>query len=140
MRDLMRGDAMGDEKKEEKKSYTFLDKRGLDQGVAESPQETTKFDPQPQEGKDQRGSAPAIDFTTLVMSFASAALVSMGRVPDPAVGTVQKNLVIAQQNIDIIHLLHEKTKGNLTADEERLMDQVLYELRMSYVDATKEER
>jgi hypothetical protein len=74
------------------------------------------------------------------MSFASAALVSMGRVPDPAVGTVQKNLVIAQQNIDIIHLLHEKTKGNLTADEERLMDQVLYELRMSYVDATKGER
>ncbi|MGO9145175.1 MAG: DUF1844 domain-containing protein [Desulfomonilia bacterium] len=130
---------MGDEKKEEKKSYTFLDKRGLDQGVAETPQETTKFDPQPQEGKNQRGSAPAIDFTTLVMSFASAALVSMGRVPDPAVGTVQKNLVIAQQNIDIIHLLHEKTKGNLTADEERLMDQVLYELRMSYVDATKEE-
>jgi hypothetical protein len=131
---------MGDEKKEEKKSYTFLDKRGLDQGVAEAPKETTKFDPQPQEGKNQRSSAPTIDFTTLVMSFASAALVSMGRVPDPAVGTVQKNLVIAQQNIDIIHLLHEKTKGNLTADEERLMDQVLYELRMSYVDATKGER
>jgi len=130
---------MGDEKKEEKKSYTFLDKRGLDQG-GEAPRETTKFDTQPQEGKNRGGPAPTIDFTTLVMSFASAALVSMGRVPDPAVGTVQKNLVIAQQNIDIIHLLHEKTKGNLTADEERLMDQVLYELRMSYVEAMKESK
>jgi hypothetical protein len=86
------------------------------------------------------GPDQAIDFTTLIMSLASSALVSMGRVPDPATGTVQKNFVFAHQNIDIIHLLQEKTRGNLSADEERLVEQILYELRMSYISALKDEK
>ncbi|HVN72834.1 MAG TPA: DUF1844 domain-containing protein [Desulfomonilia bacterium] len=131
---------MEDEKKEEKKGYTFMDKRGLDKDSTEAPQVLKNPDAQPQEEDKPRGPIPAIDFTTLIMSFASAALVSMGRVSDPALGTVQKNLVVAQQNIDIINLLHEKTKGNLTADEGHLMEQILYELRMCYVEAMKEEK
>jgi len=72
------------------------------------------------------------------MSFASAAMISMGRVPEPATGTIHRDLATAQQNIDILTLLQEKTRGNLNADEERLMDQILYELRMSFVEAMKE--
>lgn len=131
---------MGDEKKDEKKGYTFVDKRGLDKEEAPAPREPQKADTQARQPKGQGGPGPGIDLTTLIMSFASAAMISMGRVPDPATGELQKNLVIAQQNIDIIHLLQEKTRGNLTADEERLMEQILYELRMNYVDATKENR
>ena len=131
---------MEDEKKDGKKGYTFMDKRGLDKEDSGAPQEVRDFDLQPQDKDKPGGPAPAIDFTTLIMSFASASLVTMGRVPDPATGSVHKDLVIAKQNIDIISLLHEKTKGNLNADEERLMQQVLYELRMSFVEAMKEER
>jgi hypothetical protein len=128
---------MDEEKKEEIKGYTFTDKRGLD---TEEPKESKEFDPQPQEEKDQTGPAQGIDFTTLIMSLASSALVSMGRVPDPETGTVHKNLGFAHQNIDIIHLLQEKTRGNLSADEERLMEQILYELRMSYISALKDDK
>ncbi len=128
---------MGEEKKEEIKGYTFTDKRGID---TEEPKETKEFNPQPPEEKGQTGSAHTIDFTTLIMSLASSALVSMGRVPDPESGTVQKNLGFAQQNIDIIHLLQEKTRGNLSADEEHLVEQILYELRMSYISALKDEK
>jgi len=85
-----------------------------------------------------RGAAPEIDFTTLIMSFASASMIGLGMVPDPAMGTTQKNLVIAQQNIDIITLLKEKTRGNLTQEEDRLIDQILYELRMYYIEALKD--
>ena len=131
---------MDEEKKEEIKGYTFTDKRGLDKKETQEGKETKEFDPEAPEDKDQMGSAQAIDFTTLIMSLASSALVSLGRVPDPETGTVQKNFVFAHQNIDIIHLLQEKTRGNLSADEERLVEQILYELRMSYISALKDEK
>ena len=131
---------MDEEKKEEIKGYTFTDKRGLDKEETQEGKETKEFDPEAPEDKDQMGSAQAIDFTTLIMSLASSALVSLGRVPDPETGTVQKNFVFAHQNIDIIHLLQEKTRGNLSADEERLVEQILYELRMSYISALKDEK
>jgi hypothetical protein len=131
---------MDEEKKEEIKGYTFTDKRGLDKEETQEGKETKEFDPEAPEDKDQMGSAQAIDFTTLIMSLASSALVSLGRVPDPETGTVQKNFVFAHQNIDIIHLLQEKTRGNLSTDEERLVEQILYELRMSYISALKDEK
>jgi hypothetical protein len=129
---------MSEEKKEEMKGYTFTDKRGLDKEENREGKESKEFNPQTPEEDDRMGPAQPIDFTTLIMSLASSALVSMGRVPDPATGTVLKNLVFAQQNIDIIHLLQEKTRGNLSADEERLVEQILYELRMSYISALKD--
>ncbi len=78
-----------------------------------------------------------IDFQTLVMSFASAAMMSLGRMPDPASGQICRNIVLARQNIDIIIMLKEKTKGNLTKEEEDLLDAVLYELRVDYIEALK---
>ncbi|HQI82008.1 MAG TPA: DUF1844 domain-containing protein [Deltaproteobacteria bacterium] len=95
-------------------------------------------EPRGPQRQPSHGEPLAIDFTTLVMSFASAAMISMGRVPEPATGTIHRDLATAQQNIDILTLLQEKTRGNLNADEERLMDQILYELRMSFVEAMKE--
>jgi hypothetical protein len=130
---------MGDEKKEEKKGYTFLDRRGLNKDSTEKEQGMKKPPEQPKEGPVPKGSV-LIDFATLIMSFASASMISMGIVPDPATGTIQKNLVIAQQNIDVISLLKEKTRGNLSQEEERLIEQILYELRMHYVEALKDKQ
>jgi hypothetical protein len=131
---------MDEEKKEEIKGYTFTDKRGIDKEETQEGKESKEFNPETPESNDQMGPAQAIDFTTLIMSLASSALVSMGRVPDPETGEVLKNIVFAKQNIDIIHLLQEKTRGNLSADEDHLIEQILYELRMSYISALKDEK
>ena len=80
---------------------------------------------------------PAIDFTTFVVSLASSAQVHMGFAPDPSTQTTSKNLPLAQQTIDIINLLSEKTKGNLTEEEGKILEQVLYSLRMQFIEAQK---
>jgi len=78
-----------------------------------------------------------IDFPTLIISFASAAMISFGKMPDPVTGQVNKDLALARQNIEIISLLQEKTRGNLSPEEEKLVDGVLNELRISYVESQK---
>lgn len=80
---------------------------------------------------------PQIDFTTFILSLASSVQVHMGSVPDPTTKTTTKNLTMAQQTIDIINLLSEKTKGNLTAEEGKILEQVLYSLRMQFIEASK---
>ena len=61
----------------------------------------------------------------------------MGEAPSPETGLSDKNLPLARQTVDLIAMLEEKTKGNLTGDEERLIGQVLFDLRMRYVEQTK---
>ncbi len=78
----------------------------------------------------------SIDFGTFLISIGSSALIHMGVAPDPVSGEKQKpNLPLAQQSIDLLALLQEKTKGNLSADEARFLDTLLYDLRMQYVQA-----
>ena len=80
---------------------------------------------------------PHIDFATFVLSLSHSALMHLGEVPDPDTNATHVNLALAKQNIDILGLLEEKTKGNLTGDEERLLAQVLFDLRMRYVERSK---
>ena len=78
---------------------------------------------------------PGIDFSTLVLSLATSAMVHMGLVPETEGGPVDKNLPLAHQTIDTLEMLQEKTRGNLTDEETKLLQSVLYELRMGYVKA-----
>lgn len=121
---------------DEKKKYTFTDRRGRadDPGKGAGTESPGREPGGISHGEGDEG---AIDFPTLIMSFASAAMISMGAVPDPMTGSVCRDLAIAKQNIDIITLLKEKTKGNLTRDEETLLDSILYELRMVFVQVQK---
>jgi hypothetical protein len=80
-----------------------------------------------------------VDFTTFVLSLSHSALMHMGEAPNPETGGVAKNLPLARQSIDLIAMLEVKTKGNLTGDEERLLSQILYDLRMRYVELSKGE-
>jgi len=83
-------------------------------------------------------SAHAITFVGFIVSLTHTAAVHFGDVPDPATGQpAEPNLPAAQQIIDILALLEEKTRGNLTAEERQLLEQVLYELRLRYVEASK---
>ena len=79
---------------------------------------------------------PGIDFNTFVLSLSTSALMHLGEISDFEDTTV--NLAHAKQSIDCIALLEEKTKGNLTGEEERLISDVLYELRLRFVAAKKE--
>jgi uncharacterized protein DUF1844 len=80
---------------------------------------------------------PAIDFATFVLSLSHSALVHLGDAPDPSGGAASANPLLARQTIDLLLLLQEKTTGNLTGEEERLLDQILYDLRMRYIEVTR---
>jgi hypothetical protein len=74
-----------------------------------------------------------IDFSTFVLSLSSSATYHLGLLPHPDSGEPCSNLPMAKQTVDILSLLQEKTKGNLTGEEERLLGEVLYNLRMAFV-------
>jgi hypothetical protein len=84
-------------------------------------------------GKAQESPLPEISFASFIFSLSSSAFVSLGAIPDPNTGKTDKNLALAKQTIDILVLLREKTRNNLTKEEENLFDQMLYDLRMSYI-------
>jgi hypothetical protein len=75
-----------------------------------------------------------IDLTTFMLSIASAAYMGLGVVPGEAGKLAEVNLELAKQNIDLLELLQEKTKGNRSADEEQLLTQLLFETRMRFVE------
>jgi hypothetical protein len=80
-----------------------------------------------------------ISFVAFVLSLAHTAAVHFGDVADPVSGErAARNLPAAQQMIDILTLMEQKTRGNLTAEERQLLEQILFELRLRYVEATKE--
>ena len=83
-------------------------------------------------------SEPQLTFTAFIFSLASSAAIHFGDLADPVTGAkAEPNLEGAAQMIDILAMLEQKTRGNLTAEERQLLEQVLYELRMRFVEATK---
>ncbi|MFW5926186.1 MAG: DUF1844 domain-containing protein [Myxococcota bacterium] len=88
---------------------------------------------------DEAEGYPPLDFNTFILSLSTSALMNMGEVPEPASGEVDKNLPLARQTVDLLAMLEEKTKGNLTGEEERLLTQVLYDLRMRYLAALEKD-
>jgi hypothetical protein len=78
---------------------------------------------------------PDLSFTAFVVSLASTAAIHFGDLPDPVTGeTSPLNLEGAAQMIEILAMLDQKTRGNLTAEERQVLEQVLYELRLRFVD------
>lgn len=88
------------------------------------------------EHDDAGAGLPAIDFSTFVLSLSHSALVHLGDAPDPE-GKRSVNPPLARQTIDLLSLLSEKTRGNLTGPEERILGQALYDLRLRYVEVTR---
>ena len=80
---------------------------------------------------------PPLTFTAFVLSLASTAAIHLGDLPDPQTGRPgEQSLEGAGQMIEILALLEQKTRGNLTAEERQILEQVLYELRMRVVEMT----
>ena len=76
---------------------------------------------------------PSLDFSTFLLGLIGSAYVHLGDAPSPE-GTVEQDFELARQNIEILSILGEKTKGNLTGDEERLLDQALVDLKSRYAE------
>ena len=74
-------------------------------------------------------------FSTLVISLGSSTVMAMGLAPNPHSEKVEKDLKMAQFNIDLLVMLREKTKNNLSADETRLVDHVIHDLQLKFVEA-----
>ena len=82
-------------------------------------------------------SVTGLSFTAFVVSLASTAAIHFGDMPDPISGERgQLNLDGAAQMVEILALLEQKTKGNLTAEERQVLEQVLYELRLRFVEVS----
>ena len=103
-------------------------------GTAGRPPEEAHAGPEAATRHGERAYMP-LTFTSFIMSLSTSALIYLGQVPDPVSGKTITDLVGARQTIDLISLLKEKTAGNLTPDEEGLIDGALYDLRMLFVKA-----
>ncbi len=86
---------------------------------------------------DREDQPMEMNFQMLIISLSTTALVQLGMAPNPANGKTEKDLVNAKQTIDILGILQEKSQGNLTPDESHLLEQCLYDLKMSYISLTK---
>ena len=104
--------------------------------AASSDEETRKTEapePSPVDESDQQPPLPEINFATFVVSLNASALLHLGAIEDPTTGKTDKNLPMAKQTIDMLSMMQEKTEGNLSEEEENLLKNILYDLRLMYV-------
>jgi hypothetical protein len=132
---------MGNDKKseEQEKSFVIRDKRFSapkeEKGESQIKEEPKVEGTAEQDSSAQQGPLPEIDFTNFILSLSTSALIQLGEIQDPFTQKSAKNLPLAKQTIDLIGMLKEKTKGNLSPEEEKVIEYVLYDLRMRYVKA-----
>ena len=134
-----------DEEREER-SFTVSDKRfsarrESEERPRESSQAASHSAERPteaprQEGEKRATAAEGIDFASFLISLGTQAFMHLGDIPNPTTQQRGKDLPAAKQMIDLLGILQEKTRGNLAADEERLLQQLLLDLRLRYVRET----
>ncbi len=131
---------MGEDMDTEGEGFVIKDKRSSqiseDEAASQKEPERPK-EPEAEPAAAAEGQNFQIDFSTFVLSLTSSAFYHLGDMPDPTTGKTETNLPAVQQTIDMLMMLKEKTQGNLTADEGKLLDQLIYELQMKYIEKTK---
>ncbi len=131
---------MENEKKvqEEEKGFVVRDKRFSAREETDSqPEESNKEALHGEKTEEQTAPLPEVTFTNLILSISTSALIQLGEIEDPISKKPSKDLPLAKQTIDLIGMLKDKTKGNLTPEEEKLVEHILYDLRIRYVKATE---
>ena len=127
---------------EEKKDFAVKDRRFFSEEDQEEAPETPKDEAEnrskgtAESSENDSGAEtqlPEINFATFIFSLHSSVLLQLGLIEDPVTGRKTKNLPAAKQTIDILGMLEEKTRGNLTNEEEGMLKNILYDLRMTYV-------
>ncbi len=140
---------MPPEKTDNEKTFTIVDRRISQKSEAEKEKllQEEKAGVQKQEapatliqGEPKAAQAPPpleVNFSSFMLSLATSALIQIGDMADPATNKQEKDLTSAKQTIDIIIMLKEKTAGNLSLEEQRLVESLLYDLRLRFVRQSK---
>ncbi|MEE8448708.1 MAG: DUF1844 domain-containing protein [Thermodesulfobacteriota bacterium] len=110
---------------EEDKGFTVIDRRNF--AAKDKSGETSQ-----EEIKEEKPAG--VDFTSFVLSFGTQAYIHFGDLDDPTTKKKSRDLPLAKQTIDVLGIIEEKTRGNLTDEEQRLLASLLYDLRMRYVE------
>ena len=100
-------------------------------------EEPAKADDSPDDAAASEKLPETIDFAQFVYSLATTTMVHLGEIAEPTTGQKMENIEAARQMIDILSMLQEKTEGNLTSDESKALEGLLYELRMKFVSKNK---
>ncbi len=132
---------------DDKKGFTIRDRRFTAQAeelpkTREEKGERDAADSGKREGRFDRPEGPSavlpeIDFSSFIFSLSTSALLHLGEIPDPMTRERHKDLPLAKQTIDILGMLEEKTKGNLAPDEGKLLETILSDLRLRFVQEAK---
>jgi hypothetical protein len=126
----------------EEKGFVFKDRRKI---FSESDKESEVGENKPQEEKVQEKAEPKVspppplpevNFSTFIVSLSTEVLFHLGEFPHPVSGEKQKDLPLAKHAIDTLAMLKDKTQGNLSDEEQKLMEGVLYDLRMAFIRAS----
>lgn len=128
----------------EGKGFIIKDKRSFDEEgklkEEEKDQDVKKEAEEKKEAQEEepkRPPLPEVNFNSLIFSLSSSALLHLGEIADPQSGETKKDLDLAKHSIDIIAMLQDKTKGNLTDEEKKFIDNILTDLRLRFVKASK---
>jgi len=127
----------------EEKGFVFKDRRKM---FSESDQEPKLAEKPPEEEKVQekaepKGSPPhpplpKVNFSTFIISLSTEVFFHLGEFPHPVSGESQKDLPLAKHAIDTLAMLKEKSQGNLSDEEQKLLEGMLYDLRMAFIRAS----
>ena len=140
---------MASEEKQEGKGFTVQDRRRFSPETGEAREEVAgelnetaqaakpSDRPAAPTGEADHEPLPEINFSTFVISLSTQALMHLGEIDNPISGKIDADVPAAKQMIDMLGMIKEKTSGNLNANEERLIQDILFDLRMRYVEAVK---
>lgn len=109
------------------------EKEDKKESAGEEVKDQAQKDTGPEEKQEPEIHMPEINFPTFIISLNASALVQLGVIEEPATGKKVKNLPMGKQTIDILSMLEEKTRGNLSKEEESMLKNILYDLRIIYV-------
>ena len=122
----------------EGEGFVFKDSRSSQLSEDEAQDNDNQAEAQKTEPEQEQAQQPfQLDFSTFIMSLTSSAFYHLGDIADPEPGKTETNLPAVQQTIDMLMMLREKTQGNLTEEEAKLLEQLVYELQMKFVAKSK---
>jgi hypothetical protein len=124
---------------ESERGFTIVDRRGEERGPeAPGAEAQTPAAPGPDDTGAGQAPLPPVDFASFLISLGTSALFHLGQVADPETGAPREpDLPVARHTIDTLELLAEKTRGNLTSEEDELLRNLLTDLRMRFVQASR---
>ena len=129
---------MSDEQEIEGEGFVFKDSSASQLSEDEAQDHDTQSEAKQAASPQGQAQQPfQIDFSTFIMSLTSSAFYHLGDIADPETGKTETNLPAVQQTIDMLIMLKEKTQGNLTEEEAKLLEQLVYELQMKFVAKSK---